>query len=139
MKVAVPIFRNGVSPRIDIADSLLIYDIDGGIVKSKEKCPLQFDQPAELISFLQEKEIEKVVCGGCPQFFSRMLYFYGFEVLPGLTGEPEHIIKMLLNGKFASSPSNEPLGRGRRRCRSRQSGRGKMCIDNKSKKKLKEV
>jgi hypothetical protein len=37
MKAAIPLFRNGMSPRIDIADILLIYDIDNGVVKRKEK------------------------------------------------------------------------------------------------------
>jgi hypothetical protein len=37
MKVAIPIFRNVVSPRVDISDGLLIYEIDNDVVKKKGK------------------------------------------------------------------------------------------------------
>ena len=111
MKVAIPLFRNGVSPRIDIADSLLIYDIDNGVVKRKEKCSLTFEHAAQLISILQKKQITRVICAGCPQFFLRMLYFYGVEVVPGVTGDPEYIVKQLVEGKLSDIPLNGFTGR----------------------------
>jgi len=118
MKVAVSVFKNGVSPRLDIADSLLIYDIDAdnGVVKQEETCQLMVEQPIELISILQRKEIKKIICGGCPQFFLRMLVFYGFDVVSGLTGNPGHIVKMLADGKLTNLPSPGPFGR---RCKRR--------------------
>ena len=115
MKVAVTLFRNGVSPRIDITDSLQIYDIEKGIVKNQEKCSLNFEQPAELVSLLQKKEIKIIICGGCPQFYLRALRFYGFELLHGLTGAPGHIIELFIDGKLENLPSSEPCGRRRRR------------------------
>jgi len=62
MKVAISVFRNGVSPRLDISDGLLIYDIDNDGVNKKEKCSLNFDQPAQLNSILQKKEITTIIC-----------------------------------------------------------------------------
>jgi len=111
MKVAIPLFRNGVSPRIDIADSLLIYDIDNGVVKRKEKCSLTFEHAAQLISILQKKQITRIICAGCPQFFLRMLYFYGVEVVPGVTGDLEYIVKQLVDGKLSGTPLNGFTGR----------------------------
>jgi predicted Fe-Mo cluster-binding NifX family protein len=117
MKVAVTVFKNGVSPRVDIADTLLIYDIENGVIREKEKCSLNFDHPAQLISVLQKKEIATVICGGCSQFFSRMLFFNGFDVMPGLIGDPEHIIKNLIDGKLnhISLETCAPFGRKHRR------------------------
>jgi predicted Fe-Mo cluster-binding NifX family protein len=111
MKVAIPLFRNGVSPRIDIADSLLIYDIDKGVVKREEKCSLTFEHANQLISILQKKQINRVICAGCPQFFFRMLYFYGIEVVPGVMGDLEYIVKQLVDGKLSDIPLNEFPGR----------------------------
>lgn len=111
MKVAIPLFRNGVSPRIDIADSLMIYDIDNGVIKKKEKCSLTFEHAAQLISILQKKKITRIICAGCPQFFLRMLYFYGVEVVPGMTGDPEYIVKQLVDGKLTGIPLNGFMGR----------------------------
>ena len=129
MRVAVPLFKNGMSPRLDITDSLLVYDIENDMVKKKERCDLVFEQPAQLISFLQEKQVNTIVCGGCPQFILRMLSFYGFDVVPGLTGDPGSIVTMLINGKLnhSSSCARIPPGSGRQ-CRDRKRfrrGKGK--------------
>jgi predicted Fe-Mo cluster-binding NifX family protein len=126
MKVAIPLFRNGVSPRIDIADSLMIYDIDNGVIKKKEKCSLTFEHAAQLISILQKKQITRIICAGCPQFFLRMLYFYDVEVVPGVMGDPEYIVKQLVDGKLSDLPLNGFMGRscGRRHRHGRSGKKG---------------
>jgi predicted Fe-Mo cluster-binding NifX family protein len=110
MKVAIPLFRNGVSPRIDIADSLLIYDIDKGIVKGKETCSITFEHVAQIIPIIQKKQITRIICAGCPQFFLRMLCFYGIEVVPGVMGDPEYILKQLIDGEFSEIPLKGFMG-----------------------------
>jgi predicted Fe-Mo cluster-binding NifX family protein len=114
MKVAIAIFRNGVSPRVDISDSLLIYDLENSSIKNRETCSLSFEQPSELVSFLQKKDIRKIICGGCPQFYLRTLNFYGFDVIHGLSGNPGHIVKSLIDGKLDGLPVNGACRRNRR-------------------------
>jgi predicted Fe-Mo cluster-binding NifX family protein len=132
MNVAIPLFKNRVSPRIDIADSLLIYRIDNGVVKGQEKCNLSFEYASQLVSILKKNQIEKIICGGCPQFFLRMLYLYGVEVIPGVIGDPDYIVKQLLSGKLPDILLNEFIGKGCRR-RHRQGGRGKFRKTNNNK------
>jgi predicted Fe-Mo cluster-binding NifX family protein len=95
----------------------LIYDIENGVIQNKEECNLVFDQPPQLISFLHKKQIVAIICGGCSKFFSRMLFFNGFEVIPGLTGDPELVIKNLIDGKLnhISPETCAPFGRKHRR------------------------
>lgn len=123
MKVAVTIFRNGISPRVDVTDSLLIYDIENSTIKKQETCNLSFKQPAELVSFLQEKDISKIICGGCPQFYLRTLNFYGFDVTHGISGNPDHIVKSLIDDTSNTIPADKSCGRNRRG--RRQGCRGK--------------
>ena len=123
MKVAVTIFRNGISPRVDITDSLLICDIENSRITKQETCSLSFKQPAEMVSFLQEKDIGKIICGGCPQFYLRTLNFYGFDVSHGLSGNPDHIVKSLIDGTLNDIPQSKSCGRNR--SRRRESCRGK--------------
>jgi predicted Fe-Mo cluster-binding NifX family protein len=127
MKVAVTVFKNGVSPRVDIADSLLIYDIENGVIQDKEECHLVFDQPPQLISFLQEKQIAAIICGGCSKFFLRMLFFHGFDVMSGVTGDPENIIQKLIDGTLnhISTEMCVPFGRKHRRRNRFQRGKTK--------------
>ncbi|MCP5102887.1 MAG: hypothetical protein GY950_05900 [bacterium] len=110
MKVAITVFKNGVSPRLDIAERLLIYEIHEGGVTKKEECRLAFDEPGQLISTLQKNGITRVICGGCPQFLLRMLSFHGLEVLSGFTGDPGRIVKQLMDGKLKDFPSCAPFG-----------------------------
>lgn len=114
MKVAVTVFKNGVSPRLDVADRLFVYDVENGAVKRKEEWPLVFEQPFQLISMLRECGIKKIICGGCPQFLLRMLFAGGFEVLPGLAGDPGHVVNMLADGSLNQAPPCIPFGRRRR-------------------------
>lgn len=116
MKVAIPVFKNGVSPRIDVSDSFLVYDIHDDTVKHKKMPNLAFEYPSQLISFLQKNNIKQVICGGCPQFFLRALLFYGFDVATGLSGDPEHIIKLFVEGKLKNLPLYGPPNNFHRRC-----------------------
>jgi len=111
-------FKDGVSPRLDIADSLVIYDVDAkvGIAARNEKCSVDFEQPFQLISFLQKKGISTVLCGGCPQFFRRMLFYYGFEVISGVMGDPEELVKLLAAGKLPGMSSSSSRGSMGRSC-----------------------
>jgi predicted Fe-Mo cluster-binding NifX family protein len=114
MKVAVMIFRNGVSPRLDIADSLWIYDMDEetGNVSQSETCSLDVDQPGQLVSFLRQKGISTILCGGCPRFSWRMLSFYGIDVLPGLMGDPGDLVNRLAAGNLSRDLFCDLGGRG---------------------------
>ncbi len=102
MKIAVSIFKENVSPRLDIADSLWLYQIDKRIHTAVliEKCIATYDQPTQLIEWLKEKNVTSVVCGGCPHFFLRMLLFHGIEVAPGLTGDPANVALQIAKDSF---------------------------------------
>jgi hypothetical protein len=106
MKIAVSVFKECVSPRADIADSLWIYHIDKikGIISSKETCNTSYKQPSQLIGFLKEKDVDTIVCGGCPKFLMRMLLFSGVDVVPGIFGNPDHVACQLARGEFVSIP-----------------------------------
>jgi predicted Fe-Mo cluster-binding NifX family protein len=126
MKVAVTVFKNRVSPRIDVSDSLFIYEIDAGTVEQIKIIPLGFEYPAELISLLQQNGINKILCGGCPHFFSRALLLSGFELLSGLSGDTEQVMKMLAEGKLEHLPGRGPAGSFARGCgRKRRARQGK--------------
>lgn len=123
MKIAVPVFKNGVSPRIDVSDGFLVYDINDGKVMHKGFHNVSFEYPAELIVFLKKNNIEQIICGGYPRFFLRALLFYDFKVFASLSGDPDDILKLFVEGKLqnlpAFSPPADPNGRRCRRLRCR--------------------
>lgn len=118
MKIAVPVFKNGVSPRIDVSDGFLVYDINDGKVMHTGFHNVSFEYPAELIAFLKKNNIEQIICGGYPRFFLRVLLFYGINVFAGLSGDPDDILKLFVEGKLQSLPAvSPPANPNRRRCR----------------------
>lgn len=102
MKVAVTVFKENLSPRLDISDSWWIYEVE----KKKrtavlmEKCVIAFEHPVLLINFLKEKYIATVLCSGCPHFYIRMLSYHGFEVISGLSGDPAQLVNQWVSGDF---------------------------------------
>jgi predicted Fe-Mo cluster-binding NifX family protein len=122
MMIAVAVFNDIVSPRLDIADNLWIYYIeqDKKIATFKEKCKAACERPDRLIGLLKEKGIKTVVCGGCPHFFLRMLAFNGVEVIPGVIGDPDQAVNRLAQGETdLTSPGPLPGGSMGRYCRHR--------------------
>lgn len=125
MKVAVSMFKEGVSPRLDIADSIWIYQIDQnrGTATLQEKCGANCEQPTHLVELLKEKGINTIVCSGCPHFFLRMLVFHGIkvELARGFIGDPGQVLNRLAHGKPAHTFPLKPgplMDRPcRRRCR----------------------
>ncbi|MCU0287576.1 MAG: NifB/NifX family molybdenum-iron cluster-binding protein [Acidobacteria bacterium] len=123
MKVVVTVFRGVISPRVDIADSLWIYDVDKEkkIASLREKCSAEAcEHPLQLIAFLREKGIHTLVCGGCPQFFLRMLAFHDIKVTPGIMGDPVQFLRLMACEKMTDpSPTSMPgprIRHRRRRC-----------------------
>lgn len=116
MKVAVTIFKNGISPRLDIADSLWVYDTqDGGAVKC-ETVSVTFEHPAQLAEVLTEKGIHTVLCAACPQYYLRVLISNGFTVIPGATGDPEESVRQLAAiKKLNKNEQEEQMPGGNRR------------------------
>lgn len=102
MKIAFSIFKENVSPRLDIADSLWLYQIDENTHTASliEKSIATYDQPTQLIGWLKEKNVTSVICGGCPHFFLRMLLFHGIEVAPCITGDPSIVALQIAQGAF---------------------------------------
>ncbi|MCP4219132.1 MAG: hypothetical protein GY765_31140 [bacterium] len=121
MRVAISLFKECVTPRLDISDSILIYHIGGGAVAQVERYQQVLEQPGQLIAFLKEKQVDKVIVGGCPGFFLRMLLIYEFDVFVGLTGSPGDAIQLMLDGKLVA----ESLPAGRKCCRRERLRKGR--------------
>ena len=83
-----------------MTDSLLIYDIKNGKIKEKEKFKLLLNPLFYFYfySILKQKKIDIVICNYCQKFFMNFLSSSGIEIVPGLNGNPDSIIKMFIEG-----------------------------------------
>jgi len=106
MKVAIPMFRGGVSPRFDIAECIDVYDVDvteGVSEKLETLTTFNVEEPYQLVLSLQRKKVDAVICSGCPGFFLRLLFCHGIEVISGVMGSPGDLLSAFTRGSISSS------------------------------------
>jgi predicted Fe-Mo cluster-binding NifX family protein len=97
MTVALALFKDVVAPRLDKADKVFIYEIAKGEIKNREVFDLFFDHTSYLHSILEQKKVEKVLCGSCPETLLRILRYRGIDVICNLLGDPQNNIEMFLS------------------------------------------
>ncbi|MCP4151007.1 MAG: hypothetical protein GY757_24905 [bacterium] len=100
MKVAVPVYKESLSPRLDISDGLVIYLLDKGIVKQRKTVNPFPEQPSQLIAALQKEEVTKIIVAGCPKYFLRILLFNKFEVLCSTSNSADKALHLFLDNKL---------------------------------------
>ncbi|MBI4763292.1 MAG: hypothetical protein HY787_01630 [Deltaproteobacteria bacterium] len=115
MKVAIPIFLNRISPRLDCARKLLILEVEKDRLVNKRELDISQWPPDEKVIYLNKMGISQLICGGIRLEDRSGLHRFGIQVASPLYGEVETIIKEYLNGKL-----NVPCHRGRQRKESRR-------------------
>ena len=116
-KVAIPIFLDRVSPRLDCARRMLILQIDKNQLVDKRELDISRWPPDEKIFQLRQLGIKQLICGGLRLEDKIGLTRFGIRVASPLYGEVETIIKEYLSGKL-----NLPCCRG-----GKGKQRGKTC------------
>jgi len=110
MRIAVALFNNNVSPRLDIADSVMLYHVNRGRIKKKEMCALQCELPDRVAAYLKQVEAGIILCGSCPGYFSRILETTGFEVVCCQCGQPDQIVARFIQGRNPGMDSKSKAG-----------------------------
>jgi len=114
MKVAIPIFLNRVSPRLDCARRLLILDIENDRLREKQEMDISHWPPDEKIIYLKRLGVDQVICGGLRLQDRNGLHRFGIQVTSPLFGEVQTVIREYLEGKLPQSCCRRPNRRGRK-------------------------
>ncbi len=116
-KVAIPIWDKRVSPVLDSAACLAVFDIDGQSEPEHELISLPQTHFTRKAKYIAELKVDTILCGALSRPLRRTLVRLGINVLPWLTGEIKDVIRAYLDGELASERFSLP-GCGRRaRCR----------------------
>ena len=119
MRIAIPVWEGRISPVLDVAEHLLIADVDAGqeISRSQEKVgPLLLPQRARRFS---ELGVDVVICGAISRSLADMLLASGIGVFPCIIGEVEDVLRSYLDdgvpdSRFFMPGYAGPPGRRRR-------------------------
>jgi predicted Fe-Mo cluster-binding NifX family protein len=100
IKVAIPIFLDRISPRLDCARRLLILEIEKNRLVDKRELDISHWPPDEKIIQLSRMGIRQLICGGLRLEDRDGLNRFGIQVASALYGEVESVIKEYLNGNL---------------------------------------
>jgi predicted Fe-Mo cluster-binding NifX family protein len=125
MRIAIPMFGARVSPRFDIAPSLLLVSASDGVVQDRTVESLDSVHGPHRIGLLLGREVDVLLCGGIRRCDYFSILNAGIEIYPGLIGEAQDVLDAFLCGGL---PKGGVIGSlitvGPRRQRQRAGRRG---------------
>jgi len=125
MKVAIPHWRDRVSPVFDVAGSLLVVDLANGRELRREERPLTASDPLKRATQVSQLGAEVLICGAVSWPLQIALSSAGVRVVPFTCGTVEEVLSAFMSGKLTDGAFLMPGCRGwRRRWRARR-GRGR--------------
>jgi predicted Fe-Mo cluster-binding NifX family protein len=99
-KVALSIFKNRISARLDSADEILILTLENKRVKNSETIRIIPSSPLDKIQQIIELNPDVLICGGLTQLCSHKLKNTKITVVPWTKGNAEDVFKQFLEGQL---------------------------------------
>jgi predicted Fe-Mo cluster-binding NifX family protein len=108
--VAISVFQNRVSSRLDCAERFLLVNCEGGSVCRREELLLSGCSLMEKVRILMHKKVDVLICGGLTDLCDCMLRNTGIEVIPWVRGDVEETLGRFQQGILHSN--YKPTGSG---------------------------
>ena len=94
VKLAIPLYRGRVAPRLGFARKALVVTFRGGKEEGREVLDLSAVPPLEVPRLLAEKGVTVLIAGGVEGPLASMLRAYHIEVIWGIIGEVEEVLAL---------------------------------------------
>jgi len=98
MKVAIPLFKDRISPRFDVCPEIWIVELNNGEVINQEKWPMESFNLQQRLDQLTSKEVHKIICGGIDSFCMDHLESRGIDVINNVAGEAGEVLNLFIRG-----------------------------------------
>jgi predicted Fe-Mo cluster-binding NifX family protein len=98
MKVAIPLFKDRISPRFDVCPEIWIVELNNGKVMTQEKWPMESLDLQQRLNQLTSKGIDKIICGGIDSYCRDHLGNMGIDVIDNVAGEAREILNLFIRG-----------------------------------------
>jgi len=100
MKVAMPLFRDRISPRFDVCPEIWIIELSNGEVINQEKWQTESFNLQQRLTHLASKGVDKIICGGIDSFCMDHLGNMGIDVIHNVAGEAGEVLKFFIRGRL---------------------------------------
>jgi predicted Fe-Mo cluster-binding NifX family protein len=102
-KVAIPVFLDRISPRLDCAKRMLVLYIEENRLLDKREMDISNWPADSKVTHLKEMGVEQVICGGLRLEDRFLLNHAGILVAAPIYGEIETVIASFLKGRLKRS------------------------------------
>lgn len=125
-RIALPIAGTRVSPLFDVAQTLLLADIENGAVVQRASHPIRTPFPPARVRLLSEFNVDTLICGGISRPVEMWVRAEGIQVISWVAGEIDEVLVAFTSGRLMSAQFMMPgcWGRGRGRGQRRRRGAG---------------
>jgi predicted Fe-Mo cluster-binding NifX family protein len=98
MKVAIPLFKDRISPRFDVCPEIWIIELNNGEVVNQEKWPMVSFNLQQRLDQLTSRRVDKVICGGIDCFCIYHLGNMGIDVIHNVAGDAGEALNLFIRG-----------------------------------------
>ena len=109
IKVAVPLFKDRVSPHFGASSKMLLVTTEGGVIQSEATWDVGGESPMEIARRLVSLGIQYIICGGIHRAYKDWLIRNGINVVENQRGIAMEVIKKWLN-EFANERHEQKRG-----------------------------
>jgi len=100
MKIAVPLFKERVSPHFGSSSLIMLLEIRGDRIEKEVVWDVGGESPMEIARRLVNLDVKKLICGGIQSDYKEWLVRKGIEVIDNQKGLVKDIIQKLLRANL---------------------------------------
>ncbi|HIJ66596.1 MAG TPA: NifB/NifX family molybdenum-iron cluster-binding protein [Candidatus Hydrogenedentes bacterium] len=116
MRVAIPTWSGRISPVFDVAERLLLVEVEDGVEVGRREERMGEAGLARRAMRMADLGVEVLICGALSNRLEAMLTMAGVQVIPHTCGCVEEVLGAYLRGQLTERAFLMPgcCGRGRR-------------------------
>lgn len=115
MRIAIPIVDGRISPVFDVAERLLLVDVEDGSEVRRSEEVLEDHAIETRTKRVAQLHVNVLVCGAISRPLQAMLLSAGVEVIPQTCGRVEDVLRAFVAGRLRGDAFVMPGCCGRRR------------------------
>ncbi len=115
MNIAIPTLEERVSPVFDVAQSVVLIEIDAGQELKRRTFELLSRDLAQRVAEVLRHGIKVLICGAISRPLETMLVAAGIRVIPQTCGAVEEVVQAFVAGRLNDRAFLMPGCCGRRR------------------------
>ncbi|MBN1467051.1 NifB/NifX family molybdenum-iron cluster-binding protein [candidate division KSB1 bacterium] len=99
-QIAIPVFEDRISNRLDCCENLLLVSVEAGEIKKRDKIHLLQTDPFANLKTMIDLGVDVLICNGITDFYSQRLRENHIEVIPWISGEVEQVLALYVEKKL---------------------------------------